>query len=153
IGDMAPVLLALGADVVLASVRGERTIPLDDFFVGYRKTALAPDEIVLRVLVPRKPAPGVARRIADSFKVSKRRELDISIVAAGFAVDLDAAGTVVAARLAFGGVAATPVRARRAEDALVGRAWNRAVVTAACAAIANELTPIDDVRSGAQFRR
>src|SRR5262249_28631053 len=85
IGDMAPVLLALGAEVILASKREERTVPLDDFFLGYRKTALLADEILAATVIPRGRSAGSVRRIADSFKVSKRRELDISIVAAAFA--------------------------------------------------------------------
>src|SRR5262249_53874645 len=76
IGDMAPVLLALDARVVLASARGEREIPLSDFFLGYRKTALQKGEILRAVLIPRGAPAGLSRR-TESFKVSKRRELDI----------------------------------------------------------------------------
>ena len=75
-GDMAPVLLSLSADVVASSVRGERTIPLHAFFAGYRKTVLERDEIVSKIVIPRGPSGG-ARRIAASYKVSKRREMDV----------------------------------------------------------------------------
>jgi len=151
IGDLAPVLLSLDASLVLASVRGERTVPLADFFVGYRKTVLAKDEIVRAAVVPVEPPAGLRRR-ARSFKVSKRRELDISIVAAAFAVDVDQAGVIRQARLAYGGVAATPVRAREAEAFLVGRAWDDATLEGALRILERTFTPIDDARSGRAFR-
>jgi xanthine dehydrogenase molybdopterin binding subunit/xanthine dehydrogenase small subunit len=153
IGDMAPVLLALDARIVLASREGERTLPLHEFFLGYRKTALRPGEIVLRVEIPRGPSAAGLTRHADSYKVSKRRELDISIVAAAFCVDIDGAGIVRHARLAYGGVAATPVRARRTESLLVDRPWTREIVEALLPVLAEEFAPIDDVRSGAAYRR
>ncbi len=152
IGDMAPVLLALDADVVLASsARGERTVPLSAFFTGYRKTVLAADEVLERVLIPHAPA-GLTRR-SDSYKVSKRRELDIAIVAAAFVVDLDAAGVVRGARLGFGGVAPTPARAPKTEAALVGKPWTLETVRAAGEILATEFSPIDDVRADAAYRR
>jgi xanthine dehydrogenase small subunit len=151
IGDMAPVLLSLDAEVRLAGPAGERTVPLEAFFTGYRKTVLAADELVRSISIPR-PQIG-ARRIVDSYKVSKRRELDIAIVAAGFAIELDAHGAVTHARLAYGGVAPTPVRARKTEAFLVGKPWDEATVRAAKAILAGELAPIEDVRSGVAFRR
>ncbi len=154
IGDMAPVLLSLDAVVRLVGPQGERSVPLDAFFTAYRKTVLAPDEIVADIIIPRPSAqPAGARRLVESYKVSKRRELDIAIVAAGFAVDLDGDGTVTHARLAYGGVGPTPVRARKTEAFLVGKPWNAATVRAAHAVLAGEFTPIDDVRSGVTFRR
>ena len=158
IGDLAPVLLALDAKIVLASrdsasgAIDERTLDLAAFFTGYRRTAMAPGEIVRAILVPL-GAPTSVRRFADSYKVSKRRELDISIVAAAFVVDVDASGVVTRARLAYGGVAATPIRASATEAALVGRPWTEATVQAARASLATELSPIGDVRSDAPFRR
>ncbi len=148
IGDMAPVLLAVDASVVLASSRAERTVALSDFFTGYRKTVLAKDEIVKAVLVP-VPRAG----LCDSYKVSKRRELDIAIVASCFLVELDASGVVTKARLGFGGVAATPVRALKAEAFLVGKSWNEGAVALAGKILGEELSPISDVRSGAAYRR
>jgi xanthine dehydrogenase molybdopterin binding subunit/xanthine dehydrogenase small subunit len=154
IGDMAPVLLALDARVELASARGSRVLPLDQFFVGYRKTALAADEILRAVLVPRAAAvPAGLTRRTESYKVSKRRELDISIAAAAFSVDRDAAGVVRRARLAYGGVAPTPVRAREAERALEGRPLGREAVEEAKAALAREIAPISDARGSAAYRR
>ncbi len=151
IGDSAPVLLTLDASVVLASAHGERTVALHEFFTGYRRTQLRPDELIKEVVLPRGTAAGLTRH-ADFQKVSHRRELDISIVAGAFAVELDAGGVVRRARIAFGGVAAQPLRARRAEAALEGK-----TLVAATAAVAEalraEFTPIDDVRGSAEYRR
>jgi xanthine dehydrogenase molybdopterin binding subunit/xanthine dehydrogenase small subunit len=158
IGDLAPVLLALGASVVLSrwdtakGARADRVVPLDAFFLGYRKTVLAEDEVLTEILVPAAPATG--RRLVDSFKVSKRRELDISIVAAAFCVDLDQGDVVTAARLAYGGVAATPLRAKRTEAVLVGKRWgDEGTLRAALGVLGTEASPISDVRSGAEFRK
>ncbi|QSQ16056.1 xanthine dehydrogenase molybdopterin binding subunit [Myxococcus landrumensis] len=154
IGDMAPVLLALDAKMVLASTKGERTVALSDFFLAYRKTALQADEVVRFIVIPHAPsADSGLKRLANSYKVSKRRELDISIVAAGFCVELDAAGVVRSARLGYGGVAATPVRARRTEDMLVGRPWTRETMDKVLPVLAGELSPISDLRGSAEYRR
>ena len=99
IGDSAPVLLSLDATLVLATAAGERTVPLAEFFVAYRKTVLQRGEVIREIVIPRvAPAPGLTRHV-DFLKVSKRRELDISIVAAAFCVDVDGAGVVRRARL------------------------------------------------------
>ncbi len=147
IGDSPPVLLALGAEVTLASRAGERTVPLDAFFRGYRKTAMEPGELLVSVRIP-KPFPSIGR----FYKVSKRRHDDISTVAAAFALDLDASGVVTEARLAYGGVAATPVRARAAEDALRGKKWSAAAVSDAKAALEGAFTPMSDQRGSAGYR-
>ena len=149
IGDLPPVLLALDAQVELASVRGRRTVALGDFFTGYRKTVLAADEVMVSVFLPR-PAPGA---LVNSYKVSKRREMDISAVAAAFRIERDEAGIVTRARLAYGGVAATPARARRAEELLEGQPWGPESIGWAMAALAVTFTPLDDVRAGVEFRR
>jgi xanthine dehydrogenase large subunit len=151
IGDSAPVLISLDAAVVLTSRAGDRTIPLDEFFTGYRRTQLRPGEILREVVLPRGgPAASLSRRV-DFFKVSHRRELDISIVAAAFCVDLDAGGVVRRARLVYGGVAAQTLRARKAEAALVGQRLADAVATVG-AVLAGEFKPISDVRAGAPYR-
>jgi xanthine dehydrogenase molybdopterin binding subunit/xanthine dehydrogenase small subunit len=152
IGDTPPLLLALDATVQIASIRGARTVPISEFFVGYRKTVLAPDEVVVSITVPRHKPATSGRRLADSYKVSKRRELDISIVAAAFVVDLDDGGRVTHARLAYGGVAATPARAQKTEAYLTGRAWNDETLAGASALLREEFAPIDDVRSGRAYR-
>ena len=148
IGDMPPVLLALDAEIICASTRGERTVPVDAFFTGYRKTALAADEIVRAIVIPKL---GSASQF-DTVKVSKRRDLDISIVAAAFRVDEAADGTIATARLAFGGVAPTPVRARDAERLLVGRKLD-GDLGEVLDALERAFTPIDDVRADKDYRR
>ncbi|MCA9605464.1 MAG: FAD binding domain-containing protein, partial [Myxococcales bacterium] len=147
IGDSPPVLLALGAEIVVASTEGERTIPIEALFTGYRKTALAPNELIARVRIP-KPYPSIGR----FYKVSKRVHDDISTVAAGFAIELDASGTITAARLAYGGVAATPVRATDAEQALVGKPWSAASIEAAKAEVETAFSPMTDQRGSAAYR-
>ncbi len=148
IGDLAPVLLALGADAVLASAAGERVVPLDQFFLSYRKTALQPGEVLAAVVVP-EPAPGAR---AAAYKVSKRRELDISAVALGMYVETGPSGQVTTVRAAFGGMAATPARARQLEAALLGGPWTEAAVEAALPALGREFRPLDDHRGTAWFR-
>jgi xanthine dehydrogenase small subunit len=149
IGDLAPVLLALGASVELLSAAGPRVVPLDEFFLAYRQTALRPGEILAAVLLP--DIPENAR--VGAYKVSKRRELDISTVAAGCWVELDAEGRVALARIAYGGMAATPARAHRLEAALLGRTWSIGQVEAALPALADDFRPIDDLRGSAWYRR
>jgi xanthine dehydrogenase large subunit len=150
IGDSAPVLLTLDASVVLVTAKGERTVPLAEFFTAYRKTVLKPGEIMREIVLPRGgPTRGLTRRV-DFLKVSKRRELDISIVAAAFCVDLDAGGIVRKARIAYGGVAAMPLRALKAETALVGKKLNDPAVAHL---LHDTFKPIDDARSGADYRR
>ena len=152
IGDSAPVLLALDAEVVLASSRGRRTVPLADFFLSYRKTAMAEDEILLEVVVPvTTPAKGHSRK-RDWLKVSKRREMDISTVSGCFAIEAGADGRITSARLAFGGVAATPARARKAEEFLLGKEWSEATVREACGILSKEFQPISDARGSADYR-
>jgi xanthine dehydrogenase molybdopterin binding subunit/xanthine dehydrogenase small subunit len=164
IGDMPPILLALDAQVVLErkpardGESGSRTVPIDDFFTGYRKSVIEPEEVVRWVAFPRnKPSAAQgsspAKRLMDSYKVSKRRELDISITAAAFVVELDASGIVTHARLAFGGVAATPARAKKTEGFLLGKMWDEGTLAAATEILATEFTPLDDHRSGAAYRR
>lgn len=147
IGDGPPVLLALDAEVVLASRRGRRTVPLDGFFTAYRETALAPGELLVSVRIPR-PFPALSR----FFKVSKRVLDDISTVAAAFAFDLDG-DVVTRARLAYGGVAATPLRAKDAEAALVGRPLTPQTVAEVRPLLEACFTPIGDHRGSAAYRK
>jgi len=152
IGDSAPVLLALEAQVVLASLAGERTLPIDQFFIAYRQTALKPGEILKTILIPRgSSAPDLTRKSAW-FKVSKRREMDISTVAACFVVDLEGQNTVRHARLAYGGVAAMPSRARKTEAALLGKSWSEKTIQAVLPVLRAEFSPISDVRGSAAYR-
>jgi xanthine dehydrogenase small subunit len=165
IGDAAPLLLALDARVRIAGAHGERILPLDGFFTGYRRTALAPGELLVSIIVP-KPSPDQSRgqrersmsgterysTLARFYKAAKRRMDDISTVAACFAVDLDAGERVRQARLAYGGVAPTPLRAKEAEDAITGHRWDEAAIARAQSVLARTLAPISDHRGSAAYR-
>jgi len=147
IGDSAPVLMALDARLVLRQGERVRRIDLVDFYTGYMQNWLEPGEFVQAIEVPL-----ASRATLRAYKISKRFDCDISAVCAGLAIELDADGTVAAARLAFGGMAATVQRAARAEAALVGAAWDEAVVTAAQAALAGDFVPLTDMRASAAYR-
>ncbi len=147
IGDALPPLVALGATVRLASVRGERALPVEAFLTGYRKNALAPDEVVVSVTLPR-PGPDV---LLACEKVSTRHDQDIATV--GAAMWLRMRGAQVAeARLAFGGVGPTVTRARGAEAALTGRALDAGTVAAAVEALERDIAPLGDWRGTAEYR-
>ena len=148
IGDSMPVLIALGAKIVLRLGAQRRELPLEDFYLGYQKNARQPGEIVTRIRVPRR-APGLVLR---AWKISKRYDQDISAVFACFALRMDCA-RIVDARIGCGGVAPVPVRARRAEEVLSGAMWTEETAERAARAIESEFTPIDDMRASASFRR
>ncbi|RJS93801.1 xanthine dehydrogenase small subunit [Salinisphaera sp. Q1T1-3] len=148
IGDSMPVLIALGAEVELAGPVDRRRVVLEALYRDYQEQARASNELVARIVVPRLSA----NQRFGCYKLSKRFDQDISAVCAAFRITLDA-GRVIEARLAFGGMAAIPIRARRAEAALVGQAWNEASVAAARDALAEELSPISDMRASASYRQ
>ncbi|MEY2618054.1 MAG: xanthine dehydrogenase small subunit [Pseudomonadota bacterium] len=148
IGDSMPLLIALDTRIVLASARGERTLALEDFYTGYRQTALAADEVVARLLVPL-PAPGEFLR---AYKISKRYDDDISAVCLAVRMHLDG-DRASGVRIGAGGVAATPARAHQAEHALEGRAWTQAAAQAAADALRAQFQPITDMRATAAYRR
>jgi xanthine dehydrogenase small subunit len=147
IGDTPPLLLALGASVALRKGAARRELPLDDFFLGYRKTALTPGEFITRIRIP-KPRAGLR---FGAYKISKRFDQDISAVCGAFAIETST-GTVRAARIAFGGMAATPKRAPACERALVGKPWTEATVGAAATALERDFAPISDMRASARYR-
>ncbi|MDI6909527.1 FAD binding domain-containing protein [Nocardioides sp.] len=146
IGDLAPALLALEATVVLVAADGDREVPIDELFTGYRRSQLRPGELIRSVRIPQPLAGHTAFH-----KIAKRRYDDISSVAVGFALDV-VDGTVVRAKVGLGGVAATPVRARATEAALEGRPWSAATARAAAAVLRGEGTPLDDHRASAAYR-
>lgn len=148
IGDMPPVLLALDAHLRLRKAGQVREVPVDGFFTGYRQTILQPGEYIEALRIPR--LRGHQRLRVD--KVSKRRDDDISAVCLALRLDLDEAGIVADARLACGGMAATPLRGANTEAALRGRPFDAAAVGAAQAAIALDFQPIDDLRASAAYR-
>jgi xanthine dehydrogenase small subunit len=148
IGDMPPSLIALGATVSLRSIAGARVLALEDFFLGYRKTALKPDEIVESVRIPL-PQPDALFR---TYKIAKRWDQDISAVCGAYRLTI-ADGRVTEARIAYGGMAATPKRAARAEQALIGRPWSEPTIEAAIQALADDFAPLSDWRASADYRR
>jgi xanthine dehydrogenase small subunit len=146
IGDTPPVLLALEAELVLASVDGERVVALADYFTGYRQSVRRPDELIRTVRIPLPLAP-----LAAFHKVAKRRFDDISSIAVGFALEVTD-GIVRKARIGLGGVAATPIRALATEAALEGQPWSAATVRATAEVLSGEGTPIDDHRASSAYR-
>ncbi|MDP1901878.1 MAG: xanthine dehydrogenase small subunit [Rubrivivax sp.] len=147
IGDSAPVLIALGAVIVLQRGAALRRMALEDFYVGYLQNRLAPGEFVRALEVPR-ARPGQAVR---AYKISKRFDCDISAVCAAIALQLK--GDVVEdLRIAYGGMAATVKRAPLAEAALRGQPWAEAALQAAMAALAQDFTPLTDMRASAGYR-
>jgi len=147
IGDTPPVLIALGSEITLRRGPDRRTLPLEAFFIDYGRQDLAPGEFVEVISVPlRRPGQRDA-----AYKISKRRDEDISSVAAGISVTVTD-GTITACRIAYGGMAATPRRASAAEAALVSQAWSEGAFAAAAAALPQDFTPLDDWRASAAYR-
>ena len=147
IGDAPPVLLALDASLVLASVAGEREVLLADYFTGYRQSVRRPDELIKTIRIPLPLAP-----VTAFHKIAKRRFDDISSVAVAYALALGDDGRVASARIGLGGVAVTPVRATAAEDALRGQPWTRETAAAAAEELARAGTPISDHRASESYR-
>ena len=147
IADLPPVLIALGAELVLRKGRERRAMPLEAYFLDYGRQDRAPGEFVEGVRVP---VPAEDARLGF-YKVSKRRDEDISSVCAGLMVRVRD-GCIEEARLAFGGMAATPKRAEAAEAALRGRAWGEPAFEAAEQALERDFTPISDWRASAEYR-
>ncbi|WP_156639684.1 xanthine dehydrogenase small subunit [Bosea sp. PAMC 26642] len=148
IGDLPPALIALDARLMLRKGTERREIPLERFFLDYRKQDRQPGEFVEAVLVPKLPA-GALFHVS---KISKRFDEDISAVCGAFFVRLDASGPIAEARLAYGGLAGIPKRAKAAEAALLGRPWDEAAVAAAIAALPQDFTPLSDMRASARYR-
>ncbi|MGN6550371.1 MAG: xanthine dehydrogenase small subunit [Pararhizobium sp.] len=148
IGDTPPPLIALGAELTLRKGTERRTIPLEDFFIAYGKQDRAPGEFVESVYVPALPA---GDRFAV-YKVTKRRDEDISALSAAFRIALDGDGRVSDVRIAFGGMAATPKRAKTVEAALIGKAWSEVTIEAARGGFDADFQPLTDWRATAEYR-
>ncbi len=147
IGDTLPLLIAYNAHIELKSESSERILRMDEFIKGYRKTDIRPDELVTAIHIT-KPAPGT---IIRSYKVSKRKDLDISTVSGGFSLKLEK-GKVNEIILAFGGMADQPKRAGDTEKFLTGKPWTRSTVEQAMKILADEFSPWSDARAGADYR-
>ncbi|MDI1239827.1 MAG: FAD binding domain-containing protein [Polaromonas sp.] len=177
IGDSMPLLIALGANVVLMSVRGHRELPLEQLYTGYRKNVMAKDEVLAWVKVPKPGSPhpnplpegegktpnaptpsphrgegrGEGQELLRVYKISKRYDDDISAVCLALNLQIED-GKVLKASIGAGGVAATPVRAARTEAALAGQPWSQATVRRAITTLRAEFSPISDMRASGAYR-
>ncbi len=147
IGDTPPALIALGAVVILRRGEALRSLPLEEFFLDYRKTALAEGEFIAAIRIPRADPAELFR----TYKISKRYDQDISAVCAAFRLTLEG-GQVRQARIAYGGMAATPVRARALEEALIGKAWTLTTARSLGEAAEKAFRPLSDFRASAAYR-
>lgn len=153
IGDSMPLLIALGAQVILMSTRGHRRMPLENLYTGYRKNVMQADEVLAWIVVPKAmPYPKNHGPACKVYKISKRFEDDISAVCLALDIHTEK-GVVTHASIGVGGVAATPVRARATEQVLLGKPWNAATVQEAMHGLRNEFTPISDMRASSAYRR
>lgn len=147
VGDGAPMLLALGAVVELRCGDNVRLLPLSEFFLSYRKTALQPGEFINALIIER---DAISPTFA-AWKISKRMDDDISTVFGAFNLHLNE-GVVVSAYLAFGGMAAIPARAKRAEQRLLGAPLNSQTLEQVCEALAEDFQPLSDFRGSGRYR-
>jgi len=148
IGDTPPALMALGATVILRRGGARRELALDEFFLGYRKTALQPGEFIERIRVPARSPEWQFR----AYKISKRFDQDISAVCGAFNLKL-VQGRVGDIRICYGGMAATPKRALGCEKALIGRVWSEATIASILPLLDADFAPLSDMRSSAAYRR
>lgn len=146
IGDIPPLLIALGARIVLRKGGRRREVALEDFFIEYGKQDRSTGEFIEEVVIPTRPQAKIA-----AYKVSKRRDSDITAVAAGFCITVRD-GTITRARIAFGGMAGIPKRAANAESALTGQPFSAASFDAAARAVADDFQPLSDWRASAGYR-
>jgi len=147
IGDSMPALIAAGADLVLRKESLQRTIPLEDYFIDYGKQDRTPGEFVEKIIIP-KPAANFTFR---AYKLSKRFDQDISAVCGCFGLTI-VDDTVQDARICYGGMAATPKRAKQTEAALIGKIWSLATIESAMQNMAQDYAPISDMRASADYR-
>ncbi|SNR63508.1 xanthine dehydrogenase small subunit [Paracoccus sediminis] len=147
IGDTPPLLIALGARIVLRKGATRREVALEDFFIEYGRQDRAPGEFVEEVIIPTRPQARVA-----AYKITKRRDSDITAVAAGFCLSVEN-GTITDARVCFGGMAGVPKRAAGAEAALTGQPFARDTFEAAARAVTGDFQPLTDMRASADYRR
>lgn len=147
IGDGMPPLIALGAEIILRSASGARTLPLEKYFIAYRQQDRRPGEFLEKIIVPYK----VKDVIFKVYKISKRFDQDISAVCGAFALELKN-NKVTTARLVYGGMAGTPKRATHAESFLVGSAWTQETADQAARLLVKDFEPLSDMRATAEYR-
>jgi xanthine dehydrogenase small subunit len=148
IGDSAPVLMALGCEIVLQKGTQVRQMPLEEFYVDYMKNQLQPGEFLRALQVPRR---GNRAQKLQVYKISKRFDCDISAVCAALSIELQG-DQISAVRLAFGGMAAVVKRAAAAEAALLGRPWHEAQMQLAQQALLADFKPLTDMRASSGYR-
>ncbi|MES2049675.1 MAG: xanthine dehydrogenase small subunit [Pseudomonadota bacterium] len=147
IGDSAPWMIALGAEIILRGTNGQRVLLLENFYLDYMKKDMQPGEFVEAVRIPL-PRAKVSFR---TYKLAKRYDQDISAVCAAYAITLD--GDFISdAHIAYGGMAATSKRAPKAEAALNGQLWNEATLKNAMAMLAQDYAPLSDMRASSEYR-
>jgi xanthine dehydrogenase small subunit len=149
IGDSMPILIALQSELLLRQGSDQRTLALDEFYLGYQKKDLREGEFVQSLRIPLNTA---AYQVA-SYKVSKRFDQDISAVCAAFVLGLDDTGKVEHIRIAYGGMAAIPARAAQCEAALQGKHWDQASVDGAIAMLSQDFSPLSDMRASSEYRQ
>ena len=147
IGDMLPLLMAYKASINVRSVNAGRTLKMEDFISGYRTTNLGNEELITEIIIPKQDR----ETIVFSYKVSRRKDMDISTVSAACSLNKEQ-GIVREIILAFGGLASTPRRAVNTENFLTGKPWSRDTVSAAMAVFGLEFSPISDARANAEYR-
>ena len=147
--DMAPPLVALDAEAVIAGPNGRRRVPMASFFTGVRQTVLGPDELLVEFVIP-SPGP---RSGGSYLRHTPRRELDIAVVGVASQVTLRDGGVCAKARIALAAVAPVPLRATAAEQSLEGQALTPERIEQAAALAVEAARPISDQRGSAEFRR
>ena len=147
IGDSMPLLIALGANVVLLSIRGSREMPLEQLYTGYRQNVMAADEVLAWIKVPKAAAAEFLR----VYKISKRFDDDISAICLGLNLEIDN-GIVTRMSIGVGGVSATPVRAIKTEATCTGKYWSKATIELAKSVLRAEFSPISDMRASSAYR-
>jgi len=148
IGDIAPLLMAYNAEIVLVSKKKKRRLAINDFIIGYRKTACRKNELVYSVIFPRSEN----NTLINFYKFSKRKDLDISTVSGGFRLELSKDNRVKSLKLAFGGMAEQTRRAVKTEKFLIGNQWNKKIVEQSGDILEKEFSPISDARASAAGR-
>ncbi|NIS69721.1 MAG: xanthine dehydrogenase family protein subunit M [Proteobacteria bacterium] len=146
-GDPAPPLIAMNGQVSIASSQGERTLALEDFFVDYYETVLAPNELLTQIRVP--PIPD---RTAVTYTKFRNVEGDAPIVGAAVSLAIGSGGSCEEIKIALNGVAPTPVRARKAEEILRGKALNDRLIAKAADAVSEDIDPIPDIVASEQYK-
>lgn len=149
IGDSMPILIALQSEIVLRQGSNERSLKLEDFYLGYQQKDLRDGEFVQAIRIPL----NLNNYQLASYKVSKRYDQDISAVCAAFVVGLDENKVVQHIRMAFGGMAAIPARALACEAALLGQAWEQSVIDQASSKLDEDFSPLSDMRASASYRQ